>query len=168
MVERNASSGQRSAGFGSDSRQVPRAEAGIEDGRPGQARIRYEAPGDSGRSSSCGGLWTGGGPARATRVLPGADDQPDGVALYGGSVDLKGRQGGQFREEVERDLLGGLLVLKHRGAARVGPTAAKGLYRRYSPEAINTRDIELKFIPYYAWANRTETAMQVWTPVLKA
>jgi DUF1680 family protein len=61
-----------------------------------------------------------------------------------------------------------VLVLKHRGAASVGPTAAKGLYRRYTPETPNTRDIELKFIPYYAWANRTETAMQVWTPVLKA
>ena len=95
-------------------------------------------------------------------------DQPDGVALYDVTFDLRGSNGAQFREEFEKDLLGGVLVLKHRGTASVGPTASKGLYRRYSPEAPNTRDIELKFIPYYAWANRTETAMQVWTPVLKA
>jgi len=95
-------------------------------------------------------------------------DQPDGVALYDVSFDLRGSSGTQFGEEFEKDLLGGVLVLKHRGAASVGPTASKGLYRRYSSEAPNTRDIELKFIPYYAWANRTETAMQVWTPVLKA
>jgi DUF1680 family protein len=28
--------------------------------------------------------------------------------------------------------------------------------------------VELNFIPYYAWANRAGTPMQVWTPVLKA
>jgi len=26
----------------------------------------------------------------------------------------------------------------------------------------------LTFIPYYAWANRDATAMQVWTPVISA
>jgi len=30
------------------------------------------------------------------------------------------------------------------------------------------RQVELSFVPYYAWANRAATPMQVWTPVLKA
>jgi hypothetical protein len=28
--------------------------------------------------------------------------------------------------------------------------------------------VELKFVPYCAWANRAATPMQVWTPILKA
>src|SRR5215467_4026212 len=94
-------------------------------------------------------------------------DQPDGVALYDVSFDLRGSNGAQFREEFEKDLLGGVFVLTHPGTARIGP-AVKGLYRRYSAEMPSTRKIELRLIPYYAWANRTETAMQVWTPALKA
>jgi DUF1680 family protein len=27
--------------------------------------------------------------------------------------------------------------------------------------------VALTFIPYYAWANREATPMQVWTPLLK-
>ena len=94
-------------------------------------------------------------------------DQPDGVALYDVSFDLRGGSGPQFHEEFAKDLLDGVLVLTHPGAVRVGP-GASGLYRRYAAEMSNTRKIELKLIPYYAWANRTETAMQVWTPALKA
>jgi len=93
-------------------------------------------------------------------------DQPEGVMLHDVSIDLRKSSGGQFREEFEKDLLGGVLVLKHSGATKTGTAAAKGLYRRYSGEVLNTREIELKLIPYYAWANRAETAMQVWTPVL--
>ena len=39
----------------------------------------------------------------------------------------------------------------------------KALYRRYQkPEKIPVR---LHFIPYYAWANRGENEMQIWTAV---
>jgi DUF1680 family protein len=95
-------------------------------------------------------------------------DQPEGVSLHDVTLDLRKDSGSQFREEFERDLLGGIVVLKHSGAVNAGPAGAKGLYRRYSTEVPNTREVELKFIPYYAWANRGETAMQVWTPLLKA
>jgi len=79
---------------------------------------------------------------------------------------LRRRGGSQFREEFARELLGGVLVLKHPGA--VNAKAASGLYQQYSAETPATRPVELKFIPYYAWANRSETAMQVWTAVLRA
>ncbi len=95
-------------------------------------------------------------------------DQPEGVSLHEVALDLRKDSGSQFREEFEKDLLGGIVVLKHSGAVNAGPVGAKGLYRGYSTEVPNTRELELKFIPYYAWANRVETAMQVWTPLLKA
>src|SRR5215467_3213994 len=95
-------------------------------------------------------------------------DQPQGVALDEVSLDLRKNGGPQFREEFEKDLLGGILVLKHRGAVSASAAGGKALYRPYSPEAVTAREVELKFIPYYAWANRAETAMQVWTPVLRA
>ena len=95
-------------------------------------------------------------------------DQQEGVVLHDVSLDLRKSGGSSFREEFAKDLLGGVLVLKHPGAANAEPAGTKGLYRRYSTGVPNTRGIELKFIPYYAWANRAETAMQVWTPFLKA
>jgi DUF1680 family protein len=42
------------------------------------------------------------------------------------------------------------------------------LYSAYTPDAPKSRAVELNFIPYYAWANRTATPMQVWTPVSTA
>jgi uncharacterized protein len=95
-------------------------------------------------------------------------DQPDGVALHDVSFDLRNGTGSQFREEFDKDLLGGVLLLKHPGAVNAKPAGAKELYQPYSGEAQSTRPVELKFIPYYAWANRTQTAMQVWTQVLRA
>jgi DUF1680 family protein len=95
-------------------------------------------------------------------------DQSEGVVLHDVSLDLRKRGESQFREEFEKDLLSGVLVLKHPGAVNSKPAGAKGLYQPFSTEIASTRPIELKFIPYYAWANRSETAMQVWTPVLRA
>jgi len=95
-------------------------------------------------------------------------DQPDGVTLQSVSVDLRKSGAAQFREEFEKDLLGGVLVLKHPGAVMAKADGANELYQQYSAETPTTRPVELKFIPYYAWANRSATAMQVWTPVLRA
>ena len=39
----------------------------------------------------------------------------------------------------------------------------KGLYNLYSPKA--ARNVTLKYIPYYTWANRGENEMQVWSRV---
>ncbi len=95
-------------------------------------------------------------------------DQQEGVTLHEVSFDLRKSGGSQFREEFDKDLLGGVLLLKHPGAVNAKPAGAKRLYQPYSTEAATTRPVELKFIPYYAWANRSETAMQVWTPVAQA
>ena len=97
-----------------------------------------------------------------------AIDQPQGVTLDEVSLDLRKGGGTQFQEKFEQDLLGGALLLTHPGTVSGPRHENAGLYRAYSTEAPSTRPVELKFIPYYAWANRTATPMQVWTPVLRA
>jgi uncharacterized protein len=58
------------------------------------------------------------------------------------------------------------VVLKHEGA--VAENSATKLYSDYKPSQSQTHKVELQFIPYYAWANRNPTPMQVWTPYLRA
>jgi hypothetical protein len=41
--------------------------------------------------------------------------------------------------------------------------AHRQLYFRYSGALRESKPVSLTFIPYYAWANRTATLMQVWT-----
>jgi len=95
-------------------------------------------------------------------------DQPDGVPLYDVSLDLRQKAWSPFHDEFQKDLLGGVVVLKHVGAAAESSAAADKLYYPYAASATPARPVELKFIPYYAWANRDATPMQVWTPILRA
>jgi hypothetical protein len=94
-------------------------------------------------------------------------DQPEGVQLFAVSLDVRQKGGSAFHEEFRKDLLGGIVVLKHTGAVSEKSSSHSALYRAYSAEASKGRQVELSFIPYYAWANRVGTPMQVWTPVLK-
>lgn len=95
-------------------------------------------------------------------------DQPAGVELAEVALDLGPKPGAQFQEELERDLLDGVMVLRHTGALYEKEESRSGLYYRYTTEPRKARKVPLTFIPYYAWANRSATAMQVWTPVLKS
>jgi DUF1680 family protein len=95
-------------------------------------------------------------------------DQPDGVALFDVSLDLRQAPASQFHEEFQSDLLGGIVMLKHMGAAYEKSTSQRRLYYRYTPGAPKAQQVELRFVPYYGWANRAATPMQVWTPVLRA
>ena len=95
-------------------------------------------------------------------------DQPDGVSLFDVSLDMRRESASPFQEEFRSDLLGGIVMLKHAGAAINKAGSGGGLYNPYTPQAPKTRQVELRFIPYYAWANRAGTPMQVWTPVLQA
>ena len=95
-------------------------------------------------------------------------DQPKGVGLFDVSVDVRPRSiPANFEEEFQNDLLG-RVVLKHVGAVSEKASSQGALYRSYSAEAAKGRQVELSFVPYYAWANRAGTPMQVWTPVVKA
>ena len=94
-------------------------------------------------------------------------DQPGGVPLYDISLDLRPKDASRFQEEFEANLLGGITVLKHVGAATPQSASGSKLYYRYTSDSAPTRPVELQFIPYYAWANRAPTPMQVWTPYLR-
>ena len=94
-------------------------------------------------------------------------DQPGGVPLYDISLDLRPKDASRFQEEFEPNLLGGITVLKHVGAATPQSASGSKLYYRYTSDSAPTRPVELRFIPYYAWANRAPTPMQVWTPYLR-
>jgi DUF1680 family protein len=95
-------------------------------------------------------------------------DQPKGVQLFDVSLDVRQKGESAFREEFNKDLLGGIVVLKHTAAMSEKSSSQSALYRTYTVEASKGRQVELTFIPYYAWANRVGTPMQVWTPVLQA
>ena len=93
-------------------------------------------------------------------------DQPSGVSLSDVAVN-RGRQSSQqFQTEFRKDLLGRMVVLHHTGAVYERGASENNLYLRYGGE-VKTRSIPLTFIPYYAWANRQTTSMQVWNLLLQ-
>jgi uncharacterized protein len=93
-------------------------------------------------------------------------DQPN-VALSDVAMDLGKDPSARFQTERRSDLLGGVLVLRLEGVALERPTSEPSLYSRYSGASVKTRRVPLTMIPYYAWANRNPTSMQVWTPVVR-
>ncbi len=93
-------------------------------------------------------------------------DQPSGVSLSDVAVSPGRQPAEQFQTEFRNDLLGGMVVLHHTGAAYERETGGKALYSRYGREA-KTQKVPLTFIPYYAWANRQATSMQVWNLLLQ-
>lgn len=92
-------------------------------------------------------------------------DQPEVGSLA--NVALKAGQGSAngFKSEFERDLLGGIVVLRHQGEEIEGSDEVGPLYRPVSARTgSEQKPVTLTFIPYYAWANRTASAMRVWIP----
>jgi uncharacterized protein len=89
-------------------------------------------------------------------------DQPNGVALSDISIHLSERMGKDFHDEYLATLLDGVVVLHHEGEASETPSASEALYMPASPALPKTRPAKLTLIPYYAWANRQPSQMQVW------
>jgi DUF1680 family protein len=73
-----------------------------------------------------------------------------------------------FEIEHKAALLGGVTVLKHGGAVYESGSDKGPLYAEASGAAPKTRAESLTLIPYYAWANRKPTEMQVWIPFSRA
>jgi DUF1680 family protein len=91
-------------------------------------------------------------------------EQPDqpGFNLFNASLL---DDGSEFKSEFRADLLGGLLVLKHRGSVVDSPFSSEPLYRPFREQVERPGRVEaLTFIPYYAWANREPSRMEVWVP----
>src|SRR5271170_2669830 len=95
-------------------------------------------------------------------------DQPGGVKLDDVALDLGRKTTGEFQSKFKSDLLGGVVVLEHPGASLEFGSAHEALYSTYKADTPKNKPVALTFIPYYAWANREATPMQVWTPLLKA
>ena len=90
-------------------------------------------------------------------------DQPSGAKLAHVALELGSEPEAGFQNEYQKQLLDGIVVLRHRGVAYEESASGARLYSRYTGQAPRTRQLPLSFIPYYAWANRQPTAMQVWT-----
>jgi DUF1680 family protein len=104
---------------------------------------------------------------RPHRLLPRTVGSKEGVAVSDLALtDVSSEE--RFTESYEKDLLDGVVVLRREGVAIQTPEARRGLYFPASAAQGKTTKVPLTFIPYYAWANRVPSPMQVWTPVLKS
>jgi DUF1680 family protein len=95
-------------------------------------------------------------------------DQPGVKSLNDVAVVLSKSPGQEFRPEFRQNLLGGVMVLHHTGAAYQKTLAEQSLYQTFLRSTQRrTRPATLTFIPYYAWSNREPTSMQVWVPYIE-
>ncbi len=88
-------------------------------------------------------------------------DQP-GVASLA-DLALTSGTGKEFRLEMRKEMLGGVVVLQHPGVYFDKPLSNEPLYQSAERSAARSgRAVTVSLIPYYAWANREPSAMQVW------
>jgi len=74
-----------------------------------------------------------------------------------------------FTSEFRPDILGGIVLLKHKGMTAPEPLSKEPLYQTIErTPRMGEKEVNLTFIPYYAWANRLPGAMEVWIPFQKA
>jgi len=85
------------------------------------------------------------------------------IEFYGYSAHLTGETKSHF----EPSLLGGVMTLERPGRYASEPSS-QTLYETGKPSAEAESTTALKLIPYYAWANREDSSMQVWIPYIQA
>lgn len=82
-------------------------------------------------------------------------------------VGYTARIDGETTAHYEAELLGGVMVLEHPGSLVRSPDS--GLYYAAADDRpASESPATLRLIPYYAWANRAPSAMQVWIPYRSA
>jgi DUF1680 family protein len=69
---------------------------------------------------------------------------------------------GKSEAQLNSSLLDGIVVLTHAGT--VASAQTQSLYQTGPLEKGPGKEVSLKLIPYYAWANREPSSMQVWIP----
>jgi uncharacterized protein len=89
-------------------------------------------------------------------------DQPNGPALADVALLANQASSKAFQAEHKGDLLDGVTVLHTTGAARERSSSSEALYRPATFDTPKMRAQDLMLIPYYAWANREPTQMEVW------
>jgi hypothetical protein len=95
-------------------------------------------------------------------------DQAPGIALSDISIRLSERMGKDFHDEYNSGLLDGVVILHHEGEAFETPSGSEALYMSASAAQPKTRPAKLTLIPYYAWANRQPTPMEVWARYVRS
>jgi len=89
--------------------------------------------------------------------------RPEERNLAGFSVKASGATSAAW----EPSLLDGVMVLEHQGSHETAPPSPTLYYAADTPEP-PAREAALRLIPYYAWANRQPSEMQVWIPYVRA
>ncbi len=70
-----------------------------------------------------------------------------------------------FIPEFRTDVLGGVTVIRARAVAVKTPNSQEPLYRVLDQRGLpESKQVEVTLIPYYAWANRGPSEMEVWLP----
>jgi DUF1680 family protein len=86
-------------------------------------------------------------------------DLARGVRLQSIALPRRARLTPRF----DRSLLGGVVVLEGKADATADAAWGDELYREFQPAV--PAEVEIKLIPYYAWANRGKSEMTVWLPL---
>jgi DUF1680 family protein len=86
-------------------------------------------------------------------------DLPKGVGIQSVSLPRNVKLTPRF----DKNVLGGVSVLEGKAEAIAGKPWGNELYREVKPATPQAIDIRL--VPYYAWANRGKSEMTVWIPV---
>jgi DUF1680 family protein len=92
-------------------------------------------------------------------------DQEERGSIFDVALSTSAGPSWGFTSEFRPDMLGGIVVLKHKGMATPKPLSEEPLYQTIERTSRSEqREVNLTFIPYYAWANRLPGAMEVWIP----
>jgi hypothetical protein len=86
-------------------------------------------------------------------------DLPKGVGVQSIALPREAK----FTPRFDPKLLGGVTVLKGQAEVAADRPWGNELYREFKPSA--SRSVDVKLIPYYAWANRGKSEMTVWMPL---
>jgi DUF1680 family protein len=90
-------------------------------------------------------------------------DQPGLGSLFDAELASPGED---FGEEFRANLLDGIVRLRHGGVVAEELFEEEPLYQTAATATSHSyKPAELVFIPYYAWANRGQDAMEVWVPL---
>jgi len=92
-------------------------------------------------------------------------DQEDRGSIFDVVLSASAGPNWGFTSQFRPDILDGIVMLKHPGRAAAKPLSEEPLYHTLgSTPPSEGKEVNLTFIPYYAWANRLPGAMEVWIP----
>lgn len=94
-------------------------------------------------------------------------DQAEAAPLDGFSLVLNEHTETQIEAAYDSNLLDGIVALRAPGLYAAG-ASGEGQPLYHSMTESSTRPVSLRLIPYYTFANREPSAMQVWIPYVRA